>query len=240
MSQTYNNYKSKIFCSLRLFAIVWLMGVLSGFGWTSPVSADPSLPIVADQGEYEIEVYPQQHRLKVLRHGKMIKSYWVAVGNPATPTPIGEYKIVYKGENWGPSFGPRWLGLNVPWGYYGIHGTNKPYSIGQHQSHGCIRMHNRDVIELYRMIPLGTKVSIHGHVLGDSNHGPRDLAEGDVGGDVQLIQSRLKSAGYFKGTCNGKFRSDTTAALKKYQRDHRLPPNGVVSFLVYREMGLVE
>ncbi|MBD2864749.1 L,D-transpeptidase family protein [Paenibacillus oceani] len=239
MNPTYND-KFKPFFSLRLFAFVWLVGSLACFGWTPSASADPSPPIVAAQGEYAIEVYPQQHRLHVLKHGKIMKSYRVAVGNPATPTPIGEYKIVYKGENWGPSFGPRWLGLNVPWGHYGIHGTNKPFSIGQHQSHGCIRMLNRDVIELYQMIPLGTKVSIYGHVLGDLNHGPRDLAEGDVGGDVQLIQSRLKSAGYFNGTCNGKFRSDTTVALKKYQRDHRLPPNGVVSFQVYREMWLVE
>jgi hypothetical protein len=202
--------------------------------------ADPSLPIVSEQGVYTIEVYPQRHRLIVRAHGQTVKTYRIAVGNPSTPTPIGEYLIAYKGEHWGPSFGPRWLGLNVPWGYYGIHGTNKPYSIGQHQSHGCIRMRNNDVMELYNLIPLGTKVTIYGHVLGDSDRDPRDLAEGDVGGDVQLIQSRLKSAGYFKGTCNGKFRSDTTAALKQYQRDHQMAPNGVVSINLYKELGLLE
>ncbi|MBB3072064.1 hypothetical protein FHS14_005079 [Paenibacillus baekrokdamisoli] len=202
--------------------------------------ADPSLPIVADQGLFSIEVYPQQHRLIVRVQGQKMKTYTVAVGNPSTPTPVGEYKVVYKGKNWGPSFGPRWLGLNVPWGTYGIHGTNKPYSIGQHQSHGCIRMHNNDVIELFEMIPLGTKVTIYGHVLGDQYQDPRDLAEGNVGGDVQLIQSRLKSAGYFKGISNGKFRSDTTEAVKQFQRDHHLVQNGVVSIKVYEELGLME
>lgn len=202
--------------------------------------AEPSLPIVADQSDYTIEVYPKQHLLIVKARGAIVKKYGVAVGNPTTPTPIGEYKVVYKGENWGPAFGPRWLGLNVPWGYYGIHGTNKPYSIGRHASHGCIRMRNSDVIELYKLIPLGTKVTIYGHVLGDAGHEPRDLAEGDVGGDVQLIQSRLKSAGYFQGRCDGKFRASTTAALKKFQRDHKLPPSGVVSANVYKALGLVE
>ncbi|WP_430493487.1 L,D-transpeptidase family protein [Paenibacillus ottowii] len=202
--------------------------------------ADPSLPIVSEQGVYAIEVYPQQHRLFVRANGKIVKRYSVAVGNHSTPTPIGEYKIVYKGENWGASFGPRWLGLNVPWGYYGIHGTNRPYSIGQHQSHGCIRMWNHDVMELYNLIPLGTKVTIYGHVLGESDRDPKDLAEGDVGGAVQLIQSRLKSAGYFKGICNGKFRSDTTAALKRYQSDHQMPPTGVVTINEYMQLGLVE
>ncbi|GMX67428.1 L,D-transpeptidase family protein [Paenibacillus elgii] len=187
-----------------------------------------------------IEVYPQRHRLVVWAHGQRFKTYPIAVGNPSTPTPVGEYQVIYKGKDWGPSFGPRWLGLNVPWGYYGIHGTNKPHSIGQHLSHGCIRMRNRDVIELYDMIPLGTVVKIYGHVLGDPNHEPRDLAEGDVGGDVQLIQSRLKSAGYFNGICNGKFRSNTTTAVKQFQRDHRLAPTGVVSVKMYEKLGLLE
>ncbi len=202
--------------------------------------AEPSFPIVRDQGEYEVEIYPKQHRLKVLLHGSVFKTYRIAVGTYSTPTPIGEYTIVYKGENWGPSFGPRWLGLNVPWGNYGIHGTNQPHSLGQHLSHGCIRMRNADVIELYRLIPIGTKVTIYGHVLGEANKEPRKLAEGDVGGDVQLIQSRLKSAGYFKGECNGKFRSDTTRALKKFQQEQRIPSNGVVSAEVYNQLGLLE
>ncbi|WP_240419178.1 L,D-transpeptidase family protein [Paenibacillus periandrae] len=202
--------------------------------------ADPSLPIVADQGGFSIEVYPQQHRLIVRAQGQKLKTYTVAVGNPSTPTPVGEYKVVYKGKNWGPSFGPRWLGLNVPWGTYGIHGTNKPYSIGQHQSHGCIRMHNNDVIELFEMIPLETKVTIFGHMLGNQYQDPRNLAEGDVGGDVQLIQSRLKGGGYFQGICNGKFLLDTTAAVKQFQRDHHLVQNGVVSIKVYEKLGLLE
>lgn len=206
----------------------------------NPAFADPSLPIVADQGIYSIDVYPLYHQLIVRAQGQKFKTYTIAVGNPSTPTPIGEYQVVYKGKNWGASFGPRWLGLNVPWGSYGIHGTNKPHSIGQHLSHGCIRMRNSDVMELYEIIPLGTKVTIYGHVLGDPNHEPRNLAEGDVGGDVQLIQSRLKSAGYFKGICAGKFRSDTTAAIIQFQSDHQLMQNGVVSIQVYEALGLLD
>lgn len=206
----------------------------------NPAYAEPSLPIVADQGIYSIEVYPQYHQLIVRAQGQKFKTYRIAVGNPSTPTPVGEYQVVYKGKDWGPSFGPRWLGLDVPWGSYGIHGTNRPNSIGQHLSHGCIRMRNNDVLELFKIIPVGTKVTIYGHVLGGPNHEPRDLAEGDVGGDVQLIQSRLKSSGYFEGICNGKFRSNTTAALKKFQRDHHLAQNGVVSKKVYEALGLLE
>jgi hypothetical protein len=233
-----NRKKSSL--PFRTIAIVLLIFSTTGEINPLPTYADPSLPIVTNQGTYSIDVYPLHHQLVVWVQGLKFKTYTVAVGNPSTPTPVGEYQIIYKGKDWGSSYGPRWLGLNVPWGIYGIHGTNKAYSIGQHLSHGCIRMRNNDVIELFEMIPLGTKVTIYGHVLGDLSHEPRDLAEGDVGGDVQLIQSRLKSAGYFKGICNGKFRSNTTTAVKQFQRDHHLEQNGVVSIRVYNELGLLE
>jgi lipoprotein-anchoring transpeptidase ErfK/SrfK len=43
---------------------------------------------------------------------------------------------------------------------YRIHGTNKPSSIGQHVSSGCIRMLNEDVIDLYARTHIGTKVVV--------------------------------------------------------------------------------
>ena len=43
---------------------------------------------------------------------------------------------------------------------YRIHGTNKPSSIGQHVSSGCIRMLNEDVIDLYSRTQVGTKVVV--------------------------------------------------------------------------------
>ncbi|MBY7738570.1 hypothetical protein DXC69_08235 [Paenibacillus polymyxa] len=54
-----------------------------------------------------------------------------------------------------------------PWKCFFV--VSLPYSIGQHQSHGCIRMRNHDVLELYNLVPLGTKLTIYGHVLGESD-----------------------------------------------------------------------
>ena len=225
--------------SFKLMQALFVIAAYTGIRLAT-VYADPSLPIVSNQGIYAIEVYPLSHKLVLLLQGDEVKVYPIAVGNPVTPTPVGEYQVTYKGKNWGPSFGPRWIGLNVPWGYYGIHGTNKPDSIGKHKSHGCIRMRKRDVVELYDLVPVGTKVTIYGHVLGDLNQEPRSLTVNDIGADVQLIQSRLKSAGYFKGTCNGKFRSDTTAAVKRYQSDNGLVQSGIVTTRMYEKLGLFE
>ncbi|MCA0422475.1 MAG: L,D-transpeptidase [Proteobacteria bacterium] len=47
---------------------------------------------------------------------------------------------------------------------YRIHGTNEPWSIGGDNSSGCIRMVNEDVIDLYRRIPVGTRVLVLEHL----------------------------------------------------------------------------
>ncbi len=43
---------------------------------------------------------------------------------------------------------------------YRIHGTNEPDTIGQAVSSGCIRMMNSDVMDLYKRVPVGTKVVV--------------------------------------------------------------------------------
>ncbi len=45
-------------------------------------------------------------------------------------------------------------------GQYAIHGTNNPGSIGRFVSHGCIRMYNSDVMDLYSRVSLGTTVVV--------------------------------------------------------------------------------
>ena len=50
--------------------------------------------------------------------------------------------------------------LTMRGGEYAIHGTNNPASIGGFVSYGCIRMHNRDIRELYRMVDIGTPVFV--------------------------------------------------------------------------------
>jgi hypothetical protein len=44
---------------------------------------------------------------------------------------------------------------------YAVHGTNKPETIGQSVSHGCVRMRNEDIERLYPMVPVGTPVYIY-------------------------------------------------------------------------------
>lgn len=94
------------------------------------------------------------------------------------------------------------MGLNVPWGQFGIHGTLDLYSVGWASSHGCIRMKNEEVAELYDIVPYGTKVVIVNGSYGDFGTGFRNLKSGMYGSDVKRIQQKLKELGFFHGIPN--------------------------------------
>ncbi|TCS74932.1 putative peptidoglycan binding protein [Effusibacillus lacus] len=200
--------------------------------------ASPNAPVPT--GEISLQIDPLRNRLTVLIDGVVYKQFPIALGKPETPTPAGEWMVLNKYKNWGSGFGTRWIGLNVPWGIYGIHGTNKPGSIGHDASHGCVRMLNRHVEELYEWVEPGTPVTILGHPLREPQLEPRRLAAGDSGSDVLLIQSRLRSAGFYKGIPDGRFGLSTEKALKSFEEANGLPVDGVMSLHDYRGMGLLE
>lgn len=52
--------------------------------------------------------------------------------------------------------GSHWLGLS----HYGLHGTHAPMGVGRLVSHGCIRHYPEDIVELFKITPVGTPVEI--------------------------------------------------------------------------------
>ncbi len=112
--------------------------------------------------------------LTLYEGAKVLKKYAVAVGNPASLTKSGKYIVNCKliNPDWGGGgfadpvkggtpqnpLGTRWMGINRTDGSYGIHGTNSFYSIGKYISHGCMRMSNHCVEELYSLVPMKAPV----------------------------------------------------------------------------------
>ncbi len=111
------------------------------------------------------------------------EGYRVAIGQPKWPTPIGKFQINELVEN--PDFvafdfndtkkpdkgrippgpnnplGLRWIGFAFAHGWQvGFHGTAKTKVLGQAVSHGCVRMANPDIVELYKHVKLGTTVIV--------------------------------------------------------------------------------
>jgi lipoprotein-anchoring transpeptidase ErfK/SrfK len=143
-------------------------------GWGNyqyPVEEDNLKPTV------QILIHRRSHTLQVLdEEGKVYREYPIAIGRATWPTPQGTFQVLKKIEN--PVFQSFRTGALTasgkanPLGQYyvqyhegkvgefGIHGTDEEDSIGKSVSHGCIRMHNKDIAELYQLVDRGTPVTI--------------------------------------------------------------------------------
>jgi L,D-transpeptidase ErfK/SrfK len=124
-----------------------------------------------------LELNLSQRKVTLFRAGEVFKSYPVAVGRPGWETPTGTFKIetMYKNPVWINPFtgeaigggdgdnplGRRWLGFHKNGkNWAGFHGTNSLSSIGTAASHGCVRMFEKDVEELFTLVSVGTPVVV--------------------------------------------------------------------------------
>lgn len=200
-------------------------------------------PIVSNRwvgDSFLIHVNLWENRLILWHQNEIIREYPIAAGSDISPTPIGVYQVIEKSKGWGGGFGTRWIGINVPWGTYGIHGTNKPHLIGKNISSGCIRMHNEHVEELFELVSVGTIVRIEGPITGIGRGEFIPLSLGSRGNLVQLVQQQLKVLGYYDGFVDGIFDLRTERAVKRFQKDHNLPVSGGITEKEYLLLGLIE
>lgn len=112
----------------------------------------------------------RHRRLTLWRAGRAIFRAPVGIGAPGTPTPHGQFYIRDRLTGYASAFyGPIAFGTSArsavltEWpagGYIGIHGTNAPKRIPGRPSHGCIRMRDRDILRLAKLLPIGTPLTI--------------------------------------------------------------------------------
>jgi lipoprotein-anchoring transpeptidase ErfK/SrfK len=103
--------------------------------------------------------------------GRPIFRTEVGIGKPSWPTPTGEFYVRSRLISLrSPFYGPLAFGTSArssvltDWpngGFIGIHGTDQPELLPGRVSHGCIRMRNEDILELGRLMPVGTPLTIH-------------------------------------------------------------------------------
>lgn len=122
--------------------------------------------------ESHIEVDLSDRQLSYYEDGEEVLTTTVAIGSSNNPTPTGTFfvtdNVTLKNPD-GP-WGPHALGLsgrsdtvmeyNGGDGIIGIHGTNKPQSIGSDASLGCVRAPNDVITRLHETIRIGTPVTI--------------------------------------------------------------------------------
>ena len=126
-----------------------------------------TIRLVLRQGERRVYVY---------RGEEQLASYPVAVGKPGWETPVGTFEVIQMIENpgWTNPFtgevvppgsenplGERWIGFWTDGtNYIGFHGTPNRESVGRAASHGCVRLYNEDIRELYTLVTVGTTVTV--------------------------------------------------------------------------------
>ncbi|MBS3985580.1 MAG: L,D-transpeptidase family protein [Selenomonadales bacterium] len=209
--------------------MVSLLAILVSLAWYATAAPAPEgMRLVIDT---------DKRTLTVLVDGRPTRTLPCAVGKSLTRTPVGEWTVVDKSTNWGGGFGTRWLGLNVPWGIYGIHGTNKPSSIGTAASAGCIRLQNRDVEWLYSVVKIGTRVTIVGARQRVTVERP--LRRGQTGKEVLELQFALRQAGFHIDPVDGRFGSQTEQVVKAVQARYDLPQTGRADRNVLALLGLL-
>ena len=185
-----------------------------------------------------IYVDVEQKLLTVFEGEDILKQYTVATGAPETPTPVGVFTITHRFSGQMGGFGTCFLGLDVPWGDYGIHGTNKPESIGYAASHGCIRMRVEDAEELYALVPNGTIVVIECGPYGEVGYTLRTLKNGDRSQAVRAVQRKLRALGFYTGWPDGIFGEATQRAVNRAREAFGLAPNGLVDWALYMKLGM--
>jgi lipoprotein-anchoring transpeptidase ErfK/SrfK len=134
--------------------------------------------VTEDAFEKVILVRIGENKAYLYEDGKITHEYLVATGQPAYPTPTGVFEITEKRymptwvnpapDGWGSSM-PASIppGISNPlglralnWSASGIrfHGTTATYSLGYNASHGCVRLSNDAIIELYDLVDVGTPI----------------------------------------------------------------------------------
>lgn len=174
---------------------------------------------------YSVLVDLDNLTLYLYNDGEELKTWQVSGGTKETPSPVGSWQVSTV-ENWTSGFGGSWIGLNVPWGKYGIHGTVEPWVIGNNNaSHGCIRMNNADAAELKEYMSVGVPVNIK------HDTAPfRTLKDGDVGSDVLQLQIMLEKLGYYSSGADGFFSRGTFEAVCQFQKDEGKNVDGIAGY----------
>jgi lipoprotein-anchoring transpeptidase ErfK/SrfK len=151
----------------------WTMAavvVMGGSFGAGTAAAEDAVPVTTTTRRVVVSI--PDRMLAVVENDHVVELYAVAVGAPATPSPVGVFTIVNRVSN--PTYyrpgkvvapgprnplGTRWMGLSLKG--YGIHGTDRPQSIGYAKSMGCIRLRNSDVERLFDRVRAGDVVELH-------------------------------------------------------------------------------
>ncbi|TLS36436.1 L,D-transpeptidase [Pseudalkalibacillus caeni] len=148
---------SILLISVSILSPIWPLG-------ENPLPGDPFVIVNKDKKQ-----------MAFLSENEVKAVFPVAIGKERSLTPEGTFTITVKAAN--PYYrkkniiggskenplGTRWIGFDADGTdgrIYGLHGTNRPESIGKNITAGCVRLDNSNIETLFGQIPIGTKILI--------------------------------------------------------------------------------
>lgn len=133
-------------------------------------------PIAVMVRQTRLIIRLKSRTLELYEADTLVKRYDIAVGQDNWETPIGhfavldmrrdpvwEHPITKEAVETGPDnpLGTRWIGFAYDAGYHiGIHGTNQEELVGQAVSHGCVRMRDEEIQQLFAQLAIGTPITV--------------------------------------------------------------------------------
>lgn len=221
------NDKTKKYIALCLVvtAALFLLS-MTGNGAVDAETSEWSIP---ERG-YALDIDLDALIMTVYADGKVFRTYPVSGGAANTPSPVGTWHV-NEISDWGKGFGGSWIGLDVPWGVYGIHGTKEPWLVGKRNvSHGCIRMEDKDASQVKNLVAIGTDVRIK------QNLPFRKMGKDMAGSDVYHTQMMLENLGFYTGAIDGIYGEGTERAVKSFQRTYSLKDDGIIGKRTYQKI----
>ncbi len=124
----------------------------------------PALPEQVDEERW-IDVDLSEQLLTAYEGHTPVHSYLISAGLPATPTPVGQFRIWIK-LRYDDMAGADYYIADVPfvmyfYGGYGLHGVTWHANFGHPMSHGCVNQPNDEAEWLFNFADVGTLVNIH-------------------------------------------------------------------------------
>ncbi|NJK59168.1 MAG: L,D-transpeptidase family protein [Oscillatoriales cyanobacterium SM2_1_8] len=147
------------------------------FAIAAPKSPPPYVPVAHRPRITRLRVSLSQRRVEAFQGDRLLKSYPVAVGKSGWETPTGTFTVrqQFRDPDWQNPFtgeviaagdpdnplGDRWIGFWTDGkNWSGFHGTPNRRSVGMAASHGCLRMFNEDIRELFDGVSPATVVEV--------------------------------------------------------------------------------
>lgn len=145
-------------------------------GYLPDQELPPLYPTLPEVNETRLVLRLSERRVYVYNGETTEASFPVAVGKEGWETPTGNFEVMnmirdpgwtspFTGEQIPPGsdnpLGERWIGFWTDGtNYIGFHGTPTRDSVGRAASHGCVRMYNEDIRQLFEMVSVGTPVVV--------------------------------------------------------------------------------